>query len=74
MHVMATKEVSVSLITGCLEVLAYILILLGGGLAVLLCLTGTAGLGHLYPVLIACLAAVLMGTLLLWFLKSIKQI
>jgi len=64
----------VSLITGCMTALAYVFILLGGGLAVLLCLSGTAALGHLYPVLIVCLAAVLFGTLLLWFVKSIKQI
>ena len=62
-----------SLIISCLEVLAYILILLGGGVAVLVCLTGSAGLGHMYPIPIAGLSAVLVGSLLLWFLKNVKR-
>ena len=36
-----------NLITGCLEVLAYILILVGGGVTLLVCLTGFAAMGHM---------------------------
>jgi len=57
-----------------LEIVAYILILLGGGITVLVCLTGFAGLGHTYPVLLGGLFAVLVGSLLLWFLKNVKRI
>lgn len=63
----------VNLITGCFEVLAYILILVGGGVTVLVCLTGFASLGHTYPVPIGGLSAVLVGSLLLWFLKNVKR-
>ena len=62
-----------SLILGCLEMVAYILILLGGGITVLVCLTGFGGLGHTYPIPIAGLFAFLVGSLLLWFLKSAKR-
>jgi hypothetical protein len=63
----------VSLIIGCLEVLAYILILIGGGISVLVFLAGTSGLEHTFPVPIAGLSAVLVGSLLLWFLKSVRR-
>jgi len=63
----------VNLINGCLEVLAYVLILVGGGVTVLVILTGFAGLGHIYPVPIGGLSAVLVGSLLLWFLKNVKR-
>jgi len=63
----------VNLITGGLEVLAYVLILIGGGVTVLVFLTGFAGLGHTYPVPIGGLSAVLVGSLILWFLKNLKR-
>lgn len=64
---------SVNLIIGCFEVLAYILILVGGGVTVLVFLTGFAALGHMYPVPVGGLSAVLVGSLLLWFLKNVKR-
>jgi hypothetical protein len=63
----------VSLITGCLEVLTYILILVGGGVTVLVFLTSFAAFGHMYPVPVASLSAVLVGSLLLFFLKNVKR-
>ena len=62
-----------SLIIGCLEVLAYILILVGGGVTVLVCLTGFAGLGHTYPVPNWRPLCCSVGSLLLWFLKNVKR-
>jgi len=62
-----------NLITGCLEVLAYILILVGGGVTLLVCLTGFAAMGHMYPVPIGGLSAVLVGSFILWFLKNVRR-
>jgi hypothetical protein len=63
----------VSLIVGCLEVVAYILIMVGGGVTVLVCLTGFAALGHMFPIPIGGLSAVLVGSFILWFLKNVKR-
>ena len=62
-----------NLIIGCAEVFAYILILVGGGVTVLVLLTGFAGLGHMYPVTISGLSAVLVGSFILWFLRNVKR-
>ena len=62
-----------NLIIGCAEVFAYILILVGGGVTVLVLLTGFAGLGHMYPVPISGLSAVLVGSFILWFLRNVKR-
>ena len=70
---MTKMEVLVNLITGCVEVLAYILILVGGGVTVLVCLTGFAGLGHTFPVPIGGMSAVLVGSFILWLLKNVKR-
>lgn len=61
------------LVIGCAEVFAYILILVGGGVTVLVLLTGFAGLGHMYPVPIGGLSAVLVGSFILWFLRNVKR-
>jgi hypothetical protein len=65
--------VLVNLIVGCLEVAAYLLILVGGGISVLFFLAGSPGLGHTFPVPIAGLSAVLVGSLVLWFLKYVRK-
>ena len=62
-----------NLIIGCAEVFAYILILVGGGVTVLVLLTRLGGLGHMYPVPIGGLSAVLVGSFILWFLRNVKR-
>jgi len=64
----------VNLTTGCLALLGSVLILCGGGLTLLIFLSGTWGLGHGYPILILSVPLLTVGLLILWFLKRTKRI
>lgn len=58
----------------CLALLGSVLILLGGGLTLLIFLSGTWGFGHGYPILIVSVPLLMFGILLLWLLKRTKRI
>ena len=61
----------------CLSVLGYILVLGGGGITGLLLvstfLSGTSELGHGYPVLIFSVSMLLVGMLILWFVRNAER-
>jgi hypothetical protein len=67
-----------SLINFCLAALGYILVLVGGGLTVLILLSGflsgSWSIGHGYPILIVSLPALIVGVSLIRFLTKTKQI
>ena len=60
--------------TGCMALLASVLILLGGALTILIFLSGTWGLGHGYPILVVSIPLLIFGLLLLRFLKKTRRI
>ena len=63
-----------NLTTICLALLGSFLIVLGGGLTLLILLSGTWGLAHGYPILIVSVPLLTVGLLSLWFLKRTKRI
>ena len=66
-----------SLIKFCLAALGYILALAGGGITVLIFLSGflsgSGSIGHAYPILFVSLPAFLVGVSLIRFLTKTKQ-
>lgn len=65
---------SENLTTGCLALLGSLFILFGGGITLLIFLSGSWGLGHGYPILIVSVPLLAIGTSMLWFLKKTKRI
>lgn len=58
----------------CLALLGSILILLGGGVTLLILFSGVWTIGHMYPILILSMPLLVVGILLIRFLKRTNQI